>query len=524
MRSVIRNVSRSGRSPATARLSPTRRRGEAIVVDGGDGVDEVVAPAEAQRLAREVSGPHARAHRSHRRPRTAARAHRRQADCCTRPTCRSTRRSRCRRAGSDSPRAAAGRRTRRRTARRRTSSSSAALRCRVLHTPGHTPGSVCFAVADGEQTRRCSPATRSSPARSDAGISAARRWKTSCNSIRTETLAATTMRRPVVPGTRAIHDDRHRAPLEPVSPRWLNRSSASGGYSSASTLDDARAMRRAPPPPKRCAKPALTQSTRRREAARDARVPRIRRDRRATTRSCQRSLACAARSAAVRLTFDKLGAFPHERSPRVVYVGAREQGARVPNACATRARRLRALGFEFDNDAVAHVTIARVKEPSRPLPLDRVRADSARIAKLALFESLPDPREQTSRYEIGSLPRRSRRPRSLAQFDQELSVVGACGRRLRRTGADFAGDAAARPRHRGVVGNRYRRRPSRDNRRARRAAPRARARDNLSSSRDSRRARASMSLAVIAAASSIVLPFASRRPDCRSPCRSRSRS
>lgn len=25
------------------------------------------------------------------------------------------------------------------------------LRCRVLHTPGHTPGSVCFEVADGKQ-------------------------------------------------------------------------------------------------------------------------------------------------------------------------------------------------------------------------------------------------------------------------------------------------------------------------------------------------------------------------------------
>jgi glyoxylase-like metal-dependent hydrolase (beta-lactamase superfamily II) len=27
-----------------------------------------------------------------------------------------------------------------------------AIRCRVLHTPGHTPGSVCFEVADGKRT------------------------------------------------------------------------------------------------------------------------------------------------------------------------------------------------------------------------------------------------------------------------------------------------------------------------------------------------------------------------------------
>jgi glyoxylase-like metal-dependent hydrolase (beta-lactamase superfamily II) len=27
------------------------------------------------------------------------------------------------------------------------------LRFEVLHTPGHTPGSVCFAVSDGDSTR-----------------------------------------------------------------------------------------------------------------------------------------------------------------------------------------------------------------------------------------------------------------------------------------------------------------------------------------------------------------------------------
>jgi 2'-5' RNA ligase len=100
------------------------------------------------------------------------------------------------------------------------------------------------------------------------------------------------------------------------------------------------------------------------------------------------------------VTLDKVGAFPHERKPRVVYVGAREQGAAF-RALAKRVRSKYAeLGFEFKNDAVAHVTIARVKESKRPLPLIELAPISVPLREIALFESLPDPANNTSRYEI----------------------------------------------------------------------------------------------------------------------------
>lgn len=107
----------------------------------------------------------------------------------------------------------------------------------------------------------------------------------------------------------------------------------------------------------------------------------------------------ARRTKTFSVTLDKLGAFPHERKPRVVYVGAREQGASF-RALARAVRELYgALGFEFNNDPVAHVTIARVKPPQRPLPLIEGAPIPLQIETLTLFESLPDPARKTSRYE-----------------------------------------------------------------------------------------------------------------------------
>jgi 2'-5' RNA ligase len=55
------------------------------------------------------------------------------------------------------------------------------------------------------------------------------------------------------------------------------------------------------------------------------------------------------------------------------------------------------MGFTFEDDVVAHVTIARVKGGStRPLPMLDVAAMQLRVGALALFESLPD--KQTTRY------------------------------------------------------------------------------------------------------------------------------
>ncbi len=108
----------------------------------------------------------------------------------------------------------------------------------------------------------------------------------------------------------------------------------------------------------------------------------------------------AARSAQFTVLLDKIGAFPHARKPRVVYVGARDQGAAF-RALASEIRNAYAnLGFEFAQDPVAHVTIARVKESGRPLPLVEFPAIPLVVESLALFESLPDLANNTSRYEV----------------------------------------------------------------------------------------------------------------------------
>jgi RNA 2',3'-cyclic 3'-phosphodiesterase len=106
----------------------------------------------------------------------------------------------------------------------------------------------------------------------------------------------------------------------------------------------------------------------------------------------------AAATAAFDLTFDKVGAFPHERKPRIVYVGARDQGRDFRLMCARLRGGYGELGFTFKDDAVAHVTVARVNPPHRPLPLVDVVPVTLRVSTLTLFESLHDKEKNTSRY------------------------------------------------------------------------------------------------------------------------------
>jgi RNA 2',3'-cyclic 3'-phosphodiesterase len=103
-------------------------------------------------------------------------------------------------------------------------------------------------------------------------------------------------------------------------------------------------------------------------------------------------------SAPFEVTLDKLGAFPHERKPRVVYIGAREQGACFRQLAESVRRTYAGRGFEFEQDPVAHVTIARVKETRRSLPLIEFPSITLLVERLTLFESLPDRAASTSRY------------------------------------------------------------------------------------------------------------------------------
>lgn len=110
----------------------------------------------------------------------------------------------------------------------------------------------------------------------------------------------------------------------------------------------------------------------------------------------------AAATAPFEVSLDKTGAFPHERKPRVVYVGAREQGRGYRELCARLREGYAGLGFAFKDDAVAHVTIARVKDPRRPLPLVEVTPTTLRVRALTLFESLRDKEKNTSRYVVSA--------------------------------------------------------------------------------------------------------------------------
>ncbi len=117
--------------------------------------------------------------------------------------------------------------------------------------------------------------------------------------------------------------------------------------------------------------------------------------------------AAAERVAPFSLELDKLGAFPHERRPRIVYIGARDQGSFFHNLSELVRNAYTELGFEFKNDSVAHVTIARVKAPNRPLPLIEFAPIPFRIERLTLFESRPDKANNTSRYESMEIARLS---------------------------------------------------------------------------------------------------------------------
>ncbi len=110
-------------------------------------------------------------------------------------------------------------------------------------------------------------------------------------------------------------------------------------------------------------------------------------------------VVAAMRSNTFSFLLDKLGAFPHERKPRVVYIGAREQGAPFRTLAGELRNAYAALDFEFRNDAVAHVTIAKVKKAKRPLPLIELAPIPLEVRELVLFESLPNPAHRTSRYE-----------------------------------------------------------------------------------------------------------------------------
>lgn len=119
----------------------------------------------------------------------------------------------------------------------------------------------------------------------------------------------------------------------------------------------------------------------------------------------------AQNSSSFALTLDKLGAFPHERRPRVIWIGAREQGAPFRELSRAVRKEFESLGFSFEKDSVAHVTIARVKGGPAHLPVLDLAPMKLAVRSVTLFESIPAGR--TTRYEVRSrhgLRRAANRP------------------------------------------------------------------------------------------------------------------
>ena len=108
--------------------------------------------------------------------------------------------------------------------------------------------------------------------------------------------------------------------------------------------------------------------------------------------------AAANAAAPFTLTLDKIGAFPHERRPKIVWIGSRDQGTPYRRLAYAARTALDPLGFSFDKDAIAHVTIARVKGGHAHLPSFDVTPLHVHVTEVVLFESLPAG--PTTRYEV----------------------------------------------------------------------------------------------------------------------------
>ena len=108
--------------------------------------------------------------------------------------------------------------------------------------------------------------------------------------------------------------------------------------------------------------------------------------------------ATAPRAQPFTLVLDKVGAFPHERKAAGRLSRSARTGSGVSVPCGGGSRRTyAAAGFEFDRDPVAHVTIARVKDPRRPLPLvDVMPIASPRHRGGRALNRSPNPARDTS--------------------------------------------------------------------------------------------------------------------------------
>ena len=98
----------------------------------------------------------------------------------------------------------------------------------------------------------------------------------------------------------------------------------------------------------------------------------------------------AARCRPFDLVLDAVGAFPNRRRPRVVWVGSVAAQPAYGECAADVRDTFAGAGFRFENDAVPHVTVCRLKNGATALPLVTLNGSATqRIDHLALYESIP---------------------------------------------------------------------------------------------------------------------------------------
>ncbi|MBC5825078.1 MAG: RNA 2',3'-cyclic phosphodiesterase [Candidatus Eremiobacteraeota bacterium] len=105
----------------------------------------------------------------------------------------------------------------------------------------------------------------------------------------------------------------------------------------------------------------------------------------------------AARTVPFSLTLDRIGAFPNLRRARAVWIGSsRPSPGYAQCASAVRLELVR-LGWSFEDESIAHVTVARAKTPLRDIPAIAMPMPvELQVEALHLYESVPAGR--TTRY------------------------------------------------------------------------------------------------------------------------------
>ena len=122
--------------------------------------------------------------------------------------------------------------------------------------------------------------------------------------------------------------------------------------------------------------------------------------------SVRTAVAEAARSCdAFDLTLDVVGAFPDARRPKVVWVGSSSPQTGFAKSAEAVRSQLAGLGFDFEFDAVPHVTVCRLRRGG-PLPdIGPLNPTSVHIDSLTLYESTQEG--PSTRYAVlGEMPLR----------------------------------------------------------------------------------------------------------------------